>query len=54
MKRALSEVSIEGVQTNIYFEYQLLNEPAFVSGIFDTGFIETNLTSILGGFVNEA
>ena len=54
MKRALSEVSIEGVQTNIYFEYQLLNEPAFVSGIFDTGFIETNLTNILGGFVNEA
>ena len=54
MKRALGEVSIEGVQTNIYFEYQLLNEPAFKEGTFDTGFIENHLTSILGGRVNEA
>ncbi len=54
MKRALSEVSIEGVQTNIYFEYQLLNEPAFAEGVFDTGFIENHLVNILGGVVNEA
>ena len=54
MKRALGEVSIEGVQTNIYFEYQLLNEPAFKEGTFDTGFIENHLTNILGGRVNEA
>ena len=49
MKRALSEVSIEGVDTNIYFEYRLLNEPAFVEGKFDTGYIENNLSNILGG-----
>ena len=49
MKRALSEVSIEGVDTNIYFEYQLLNEQAFVEGKFDTGFIEESLSNILGG-----
>ena len=54
MKRALNEVSIEGVSTNIYFEYQLLNAPAFKEGTFDTGFIETNLKNILGGEVNEA
>ncbi|MBQ1274021.1 MAG: acetyl-CoA carboxylase biotin carboxylase subunit [Cellulosilyticum sp.] len=54
MKRALNEVSIEGVSTNIYFEYQLLNTPAFKEGTFDTGFIETNLKNILGGEVNEA
>ncbi|MBE6023597.1 MAG: acetyl-CoA carboxylase biotin carboxylase subunit [Cellulosilyticum sp.] len=54
MKRALGEVSIEGVHTNIYFEYQLLNEPAFREGTFDTGFIETHLHDILGGEVNEA
>lgn len=54
MKRALGEVSIEGVETNIYFEYQLLNEAAFKEGNFDTGFIEANLERILGGEVNEA
>lgn len=54
MRRALSEVSIEGVDTNIYFEYQLLNHPSFIKGEFDTGFIETNLDSILGGDRNEA
>lgn len=54
MKRALGEVSIEGIETNIYFEYQLLNHPAFIEGKFDTGFIETNLENILGGYVDEA
>ncbi len=54
MKRALGEVSIEGIDTNIYFEYQLLNHPDFVEGKFDTGFIETNLENILGGYVDEA
>ena len=54
MKRALSEVSIEGVETNILFEYQLLNETAFKEGAFDTGFIEKNLANILGGHLNEA
>ena len=54
MKRALGEVSIEGIETNIYFEYQLLNHPAFIEGKFDTSFIETNLENILGGDVDEA
>lgn len=54
MKRALSEVSIEGIETNIFFEYQLLNEPAFIEGSFDTGFIENNLNRILGGKLDEA
>lgn len=54
MKRALSEVSIEGMPTNTLFEYNLLNEPAFESGEFDTSFIETNLESILGGARDEA
>jgi len=54
MKRALGEVSIEGIETNIYFEYQLLNHPDFVEGKFDTGFIETNLENILGGCVDES
>lgn len=53
MKRALAEVSIEGIETNIFFQYQLLNQPEFVAGNFDTSFIERNLHNILGGLVNE-
>lgn len=45
---------IEGIETNVFFQYQLLNEAAFVEGKFDTSFIERNLETILGGVVDEA
>ena len=54
MKRALGEIVIEGIETNVFFQYQLLNETAFVEGKFDTSFIERNLETILGGVVDEA
>ena len=54
MKRALGEIVIEGIETNEFFQYQLLNETAFVEGKFDTSFIERNLETILGGVVDEA
>lgn len=54
MKRALSEVVIEGLETNIYFQYQLLNTEDFMKGKFDTSFIENNLEVILGGELNAA
>ncbi len=54
MKRALGEIVIEGIETNVFFQYQLLNEAAFVEGKFDTSFIERNLETILGGVVDEA
>ncbi len=54
MKRALGEVIIEGLETNALFEYQLINDPAFAEGNFDTSFIETNLEKILGGYEDEA
>ena len=54
MKRALGEVSIEGIETNTYFQYQLLNHPYFKKGNFDTSFIEANLENILGGYIDEA
>ena len=46
MKRALTEVSIGGIETNIFFQYQLLNQSEFIEGKFDTGFIEKNLDKI--------
>ncbi|WP_070001175.1 acetyl-CoA carboxylase biotin carboxylase subunit [Cellulosilyticum sp. I15G10I2] len=47
MERALGELVIGGLDTNIYFQYQLLNTKAFKEGNFDTSFIEKNLEAIL-------
>ena len=47
MERALGELVIEGIDTNIYFQYQLINTKAFKEGCFDTSFIEKNLEEIL-------
>ena len=43
MKRALGEFVVEGITTNIEFQYQILNNPAYRSGAFDTGFIENEM-----------
>lgn len=40
MKRALGEMVITGIKTNIDFQYELLNHETFASGHFDTGFIK--------------
>ncbi len=42
MKRALAEFQIEGVQTTVRFHEAVLGHPEFVSGHFNTGFIEKN------------
>lgn len=39
MKVALSEMLIEGIQTNIDFQLNLLRDKEFESGIFDIGFL---------------
>lgn len=40
MNRALDEFFIEGVKTTIPFHKKLINHPDFVSGKFDTGFLD--------------
>ncbi|QGU94815.1 acetyl-CoA carboxylase biotin carboxylase subunit [Clostridium bovifaecis] len=40
MRRALSEFIIDGVNTNIDFQFEILNNKAFNEGVFDTSFIE--------------
>lgn len=47
MRRALGELMIEGIDTNIDFQYQLIHMPQFETGDFDTSFIERELTSIM-------
>jgi acetyl-CoA carboxylase, biotin carboxylase subunit len=44
MKRALGEFVIEGIDTNIDFQFRILNNEVFASGEFDTSFI----TKVLG------
>ena len=39
MRSALGELIIEGIETNVDFQYEILNHPAFQSGETDTGFI---------------
>jgi acetyl-CoA carboxylase biotin carboxylase subunit len=43
MKRALSEFIIEGVNTNIDLQFDILANENFVEGSFDTGFLEAYL-----------
>lgn len=47
MKRALAETVIEGIDTNIDFQFDLIHTPEFEEGYFDTTFIEQNLEYIL-------
>lgn len=48
MRRALAEIVIEGIDTNIDFQYDLIHTEEFDEGYFDTSFIEKNLEAILG------
>ncbi len=40
MRSALGEVVIEGIETNVNFQYEILENEAFQEGDTDTGFIE--------------
>ena len=40
MRRALQEYRVEGIQTNINFFDEILQQEEFLNGDFDTGFIE--------------
>jgi acetyl-CoA carboxylase biotin carboxylase subunit len=42
MKRALKEYIILGVQTNIQFHLQLLDDPRFIAGEVHTGFLDSD------------
>jgi acetyl-CoA carboxylase biotin carboxylase subunit len=41
MRRALSEFVIRGIDTNIDFQLGLLNSDAFVTGEYDTGYVNS-------------
>ena len=45
MRSALGELVIEGIDTNVNFQYEILENEAFRKGDTDTGFIETYFPS---------
>ncbi len=47
MKSAIGELIIQGIDTNIDFQYDLLNHKAFIEGRYDTSFIESFLNNQL-------
>lgn len=40
LRSALGEVIIEGIDTNVDYQYEILNHPDYISGNIDIGFIE--------------
>ena len=40
LRNALGELVVEGIKTNIDYQYEIINHPDFISGNVDTGFIE--------------
>ena len=43
MKRALEELIIEGIDTNIDFLFDIIRNPKFIRGDFNTSFIEKEI-----------
>lgn len=43
MKRSLEELVIDGIDTNIDFQFEILRSPNFIRGNFDTSFIEKEM-----------
>jgi acetyl-CoA carboxylase biotin carboxylase subunit len=48
MRRALGEYIVTGIRTNLAFHEKLFQNPDFVAGRYDTGFIERNKDQLLG------
>ena len=46
MRRAVSEYAVLGITTTLPFFDRVLRHPAFVSGDFDTGFVERHLAEL--------
>ena len=44
MRSALGELVIEGVKTNLDFQYEIINNPDFEAGDIDTDFISKYFT----------
>lgn len=46
MRRALEEFIVEGIDTNIDFQFRILSNESFIKGYYDTGFIQNNESTL--------
>jgi acetyl/propionyl-CoA carboxylase alpha subunit len=53
MQRALQEFTVVGIQTNIPFHLQLLDDARFLEGRFHTGFLDKEFTMGIGDGQDE-
>ncbi len=44
MRSALGELVLEGITTNLDFQFQILDDEDFINGNFDTSFIEKKVS----------
>jgi acetyl-CoA carboxylase biotin carboxylase subunit len=54
MRRALGEYRVGGIKTNLPFHRRLLGHPAFIEGVYDTGFIEREKATLLAPYAPDA
>jgi len=54
MRRALDEYRVGGIKTNLPFHRRLLQHPAFVEGVYDTGFIDREKAILLAPYTPDA
>ena len=43
MKRSLEELVVEGIDTNIDFQYAIMEHPKFIENDYDTSFIQKHM-----------
>ena len=43
MKSALGEMIIQGVDTNVDYQFEIMNDPDYQKGVFDIGFLERDV-----------
>ena len=53
MKRALDEIIIDGINTNIELHKWILNQNDFINGIYNTNWLEKNISKFNQQSVNE-
>lgn len=47
MRRAIEETYIEGIETNLGFQYAILHDKDFIKGKFNTGYLEKNINKLI-------
>ena len=46
MRSALGEFIVQGIDTNLDFQFEIINHKDFRDGHFDTGFIESHFSKV--------